>query len=48
MRNVFPVGAQFSPIPHPPSPPDFHGRGSALVEYFVDKKSGNVGEKLKT
>lgn len=49
MRNVFPVEAQIFPLSHtPPSPPDFHGRGSALVEYFVDKKLENVGKKLKT
>lgn len=46
MRNVFPVEAHF--FPYPPSPPNFHGRGSALVEYFVDKKLENVGKKLKT
>lgn len=48
MRNVFPVGAHFPPLSHPPSPiTDFHGRGSALVEYFVDKKSENVDKKLE-
>lgn len=44
MRNVFPVGAHFLWAQWK----NTGGIDSALMGCFVDKKSGNVGEKLKT
>lgn len=44
MRNVFPVEAHFLWA----QCKNTRGIDSALMGCFVDKKSGNVGEKLKT